>query len=159
METTAEAATPARLRNTPSRLLTQTAVHAHRLVAQGLSASGAHRYHYALLAALEEFGPASQAALGRRGGIDRSDVVAGVDELVDQKLVRRTPDPSDRRRNVITLTAAGRRQLRRLDGVVAGIQDALLEPLSAAERTQLTRLLSRVLDHHVAKQGMRSGST
>ncbi|MBE1609347.1 hypothetical protein [Actinopolymorpha pittospori] len=49
--------------------------------------------------------------------------------------------------------------MRRLDGVVAGIQDDLLEPLSAAERTQLTRLLSRVLDHHVAKQGLESGPT
>jgi DNA-binding MarR family transcriptional regulator len=148
-----EETAPARLRNTPSRLVTQTAVHAHRLVAQGLAAAGAHRYHYALLAALEEFGPASQAELGRRGGMDRSDVVAAINELVDRKLVRRTPDPSDRRRNTITITVTGRRQLRRLDGVLAGIQDDLLEPLSGAERTQLTRLLTRVLDHHAAKQG------
>lgn len=74
-----------------------------------------------------------------------------VEALLVQPAVRRTPDPSDRRRNTITITAAGRRQLRRLDGVLAGIQDDLLEPLSVAERTQLTRLLTRVLDHHAAK--------
>ena len=148
MERTADDATPARLRDKPSWLMTQTAMHAHRLVSEGLAAADARGYHYRLLAALEEFGPASQAALGRRTGIDRSYVVEAVNELADRGLVERARDPEDRRRNIITITPAGVRQLRRLDEVVAGIQDELLASLSADERDELARLLRKVLEHH-----------
>ncbi len=134
----------------PSWLLGQAAMHAHRLVVERLAAAGARGYHYRLLAALEEFGPASQATLGRRTGIDRSYVVEAVNELANGGLVERARDPDDRRRNVVTITPAGVRQLRRLDEVLAGIQDELFAPLSAEERAQLARLLARVLDHHAA---------
>jgi DNA-binding MarR family transcriptional regulator len=142
------AATPARLRHLPSRLLSQLAMHAQRLVGDGLGAADARQYHYALLAALSEFGPASQAELSGRTGIYRSDMVATVNELTAQGLVERAPDPDDRRRNVITMTPAGHRHLDRLDALVAGVQDELLAPLSPTERDQLTRLLTRLLDHH-----------
>ena len=148
METTTDDATPARLRRTPSWLLTHTATHVHRLMAAGFAAADARGYHYALLAALEEFGPSSQVALGRHCGMDRSDVVAMINELASTHLVKRTLDPADRRRNIITITPAGVQQLRRLDGVVAGLQDRLFAPLSGDERKELARLLTRVLDYH-----------
>ncbi|WP_067906800.1 MarR family winged helix-turn-helix transcriptional regulator [Actinomadura rubrobrunea] len=148
MSATPADATPARLQDAPSWLINQVSLHAQRLVAAHMAAAGARGYHYRLLAALEEFGPASQADLGRRTGIDRSDVVAMLNELSDQGLVRRSPDPSDRRRNVITITPAGTRRLHRLDRVLAQIQDELLAPLSPDERGELVRLLSRVLAHH-----------
>ena len=150
MEKPADDATPTRLREMPSWLLGRAATRAHRLVVEELSAAGARGYHYRLLAALEEFGPASQAALGRRTGIDRSYVVEVVNELSNGGLLERARDPDDRRRNVVTITPAGVRQLRRLDVVLAEIQDELFAPLSADERAQLARLLARVLDHHAA---------
>jgi MarR family transcriptional regulator, lower aerobic nicotinate degradation pathway regulator len=148
MDTAADDRAPVRLRSTPSWLITQIATHAGRLVSEAFAAAGARRYHYALLAALAEFGPASQAALGRRCGIDRSDVVAAINELAERDQVVRTPDPADRRRNIITITAGGVGQLERAGRGLSGVQDALLAPLSAAERDELTRLLARVLDHH-----------
>jgi MarR family transcriptional regulator, lower aerobic nicotinate degradation pathway regulator len=141
-------ATPARLRRLPSRLLTQTAMHADRLVNQGLARADARKWHYAVLAALQELGPASQAALSRRTGIYRSDLVAVINELADRGLIERAPDPADRRRNVITMTPHGRRRLRQLDKLVATIQDDLLAPLTQPERDQLVALLARLLDHH-----------
>jgi DNA-binding MarR family transcriptional regulator len=138
----------ARWEGLPSWLLTQTAAHAQRLVGEAFSSVQARGYHYRLLATLEEFGPASQAALGRRSGIHLSDMVAAVNELADRRLVERAPDPADRRRNVISLTAAGKRQLRRLEQRLDQTQDELLAPLSAEERQRLTGLLSRLLDHH-----------
>ncbi|SCL72548.1 MarR family winged helix-turn-helix transcriptional regulator [Micromonospora peucetia] len=139
---------PARLRTTPSWLLTQTAAHASRLVGDSFAGVGARGYHYRVLATLDEFGPASQADLGRRGGIDRSDVVATVNELTARDLVVRAPDPTDRRRNVITLTAAGRTELHRMGQALAEVQETLLAPLTSTEREQLTRLLGKLLDHH-----------
>src|SRR4051812_11115438 len=135
---------PASWEHLPSWLLTQTAGHAGRLVADGFSSVGARGYHYRLLATLEDFGPASQATLGRRSGIHLSDMVATINELADRKLVERASDPTDRRRNVVSLTGAGKRQLRRLEKQLAERQDELLAPLSPDERQQLTELLSRL---------------
>ncbi|MER7009310.1 MarR family transcriptional regulator [Dactylosporangium sp. NPDC000555] len=145
--------TPARWGSLPSWLLTQAASHAHRLVGDGFLSVQARGYHYRLLATLEEFGPASQADLGRRSGIHLSDMVAAINELADRKLVERATDPADRRRNIISLTAAGKRQLRRLEKRLAETQDELLAPLSPEERQRLTELLSRLLDHHNRRAG------
>ncbi|HEY0814689.1 MAG TPA: MarR family transcriptional regulator [Pseudonocardia sp.] len=149
--------TPARLRSMPSRLLMHTAMHADRLVTEGLAGVDARRWHFAALVALREYGPASQSTLSRRTGIYRSDLVAVINELAERGYVERAPDPVDRRRNVITLTPQGCRRLRHLDELVTGIQDDLLAPLSEPERDQLVRLLTRLLDHH-AQMAARSAA-
>jgi len=142
--------TPARLRSMPSRLLMHTAMHADRLVTEGLAAVDARKWHFAALVALHEYGAASQSTLSRRTGIYRSDLVAVINELAERGDVERAPDPVDRRRNVITLTPQGRRRLDRLDELVTGIQDELLAPLTEPERDHFVRLLTRLLDHHKA---------
>lgn len=143
-----EGVVPSRLRALPSWLVNQTAVPANALVSAAFDSVEARRHHYKVLAALDEYGPASQATLGRRCGIDRSDMVATINELTERGFVQRAPDPADRRRNVITLTRAGRGHLRQLDRLVGRAQDELLVPLSPAERTQLVDLLTRIVDHH-----------
>ena len=148
--TPAADATPALLNEKPSWLISQISAHAHRLLTKRLATAGARGYHFRLLAALEEFGPASQARLGGRAGLDRSDVVAALNDLAARGLVERTPDPADRRRNIVTITPAGRAHLRRLDRLLAGVQDELLAPLSPAERAELVRLLTRILEHQGA---------
>ncbi|MGK8524658.1 MarR family winged helix-turn-helix transcriptional regulator [Nocardia asteroides] len=102
-----------RLRILPTRLVNQVALVANRATERAMESTGSRRHHYALLATLGEFGPASQAELGRRTRIDRSDVVAAVNDLAARGLVERSPDPADRRRNIVTLTAAGARHLER----------------------------------------------
>jgi DNA-binding MarR family transcriptional regulator len=148
MTTASEDTRPARLTEKPTWLISETSRQAHRLLTDKLATAGSRGYHYRLLAALEEFGPGSQASLGRRTGMDRSDVVAAVNELVARRLVRRSPDPADARRNIIRITPAGLVHLLRLDALLDGVQDELLAPLSAPERAQLIRLLTRVLYHH-----------
>jgi len=138
---------PARLQALPTWLISQVETRAHRLLTERLGAEGSRGYHVRLLAALAEFGPASQASLGRRTAMNRSDVVTAVNELVDQGLAERTGDPADRRRNIVTMTPAGQARLGRLDDVLAQVQDELLAPLSAPERAELTRLLTRILGH------------
>lgn len=136
----------------PSWLLTQTAAHAHRLVADGFGAIGARGYHVRLLSSLIDDGPASQAALGRRTGIHLSDMVAALNELEADGYVARSPDPADRRRNVITVTTLGVARAAELDRQTGAIQEELLEPLSGEERRQLTEILRKLLAHH--RQGV-----
>jgi DNA-binding MarR family transcriptional regulator len=131
-------------------MLSRLAGRSYRLVVDRLKSAGVRRDHYAILAALEEFGPVSQATLGRRLGIDRSDVVAVLNDLERAGLALRAPDKHDRRRNAISITAAGARTLRSLDNLVDDAQAALLEPLSAKERRQFNDLLQRLVEHHQA---------
>ena len=107
--------------------------------------SGLRSYHYRLLAALDEGGPASQAELGRGTGIDRSDVTAALTELESRRLVERTVDPEHRRRNIVTITSEGVEQLMELDDVIDDVQEQVLGPLTPAQRRQFIDLISRML--------------
>lgn len=133
-----------RLDRLPSRLLGQAALRADRLVADALAEEGLRRHHYAVLATLADHGPASQAELGRRLWIDRSDMHAVLADLERAGLVTRARDAEDRRRNVVAVTPAAAPALERLDARVAEAQEALLAPLDAAGRAQLLDLLARL---------------
>jgi MarR family transcriptional regulator, lower aerobic nicotinate degradation pathway regulator len=137
---------PARLRRKPSWLIGRVSARAHRLIGETMAAADGHAYHFAILAALDEFGPDSQVRIGRRCGIDQSDMHAMLNELTEQRHVARTPDAGDRRRNLITLTDAGRRRLEELDTRLTRVQDDVLNALSATERDTLIALLTRILD-------------
>ena len=136
---------PQRLQRLPSWLLSASALVGDRLVNEALATEGVRKYHFRVLVALSDDGPLSQADLGRRLSIDRSDMAAVVAELEQRELVARARDDRDRRRNVVTVTAGGEDALSRLDAAIAAAQDELLAPLSAPERQQLTELLTRLL--------------
>lgn len=137
---------PRRLRRLPSWLSGQVALKAQRLVGEALAHEGVRRQHFTVLTSLSEQGPASQAELGRRLWIDRSDLHALLNELEGDGLVERIRDAEDRRRNVVALTRRGAAALKRLDKRVDAAQNALLGPLSATERRQLRGLLERLVD-------------
>ena len=135
---------PKRLQRLPSWLLSHAALTGDRLVSEALAAEGVRKYHFRVLVALEDDGPLSQADLGRRLAIDRSDMAAVAAELERRDFIARTRDDRDRRRNVVTITPAGAEALARMDAAIETAQDALLAALTKPEREQLTRLLARL---------------
>ncbi|NUP53744.1 MAG: MarR family transcriptional regulator [Catenulispora sp.] len=147
--------TPVRLRSRATWLLGQSANQGHRLIGERMHAAGVpSRSYYSLLAALSEVGATSQADLGRRIGLDRSDVTAAVTDLEAKGCLERTPDPADRRRNLVRITADGKAFLAGLDAEVAAAQEELLAPLAQEEREALVGMLVRVVAHHT---GLRLG--
>lgn len=138
---------PDRLWQLPSWLLIRLYPPANRLVADALGTPGA-RADFAVLASLAEFGPLSQAALCRRLAADRSDMAGYVAHLSTKQLVRREPDPDDRRRNIVTITPQGRRQLSTMQQRVQQAQDELLAPLDATQRAEFVATLQLLVDHH-----------
>jgi DNA-binding MarR family transcriptional regulator len=136
---------PERLRRLLTWLTAEAARKGRRLVDTSLAQDGARRQHFTVLTSLSEQGPTSQAELGRRLSIDRSDLHALLGELERDGIVTRVRDELDRRRNVVMLTRAGQSVLARLDMRIDTAQDALLEPLSAGERRELSRLLQKLL--------------
>src|SRR4051794_35500511 len=124
-----------RLRRKPSWLLSQAAIAGDRLVNEGRGGGGGVKSPFRGRPAVAADGPLSQAELGRRVHVDRSDMAAVVAELEDLGYVTRERDATDRRRNVVALTAAGREALERMDAAVETAQARLLEPLTPDERT------------------------
>lgn len=135
---------PRRLTKLPSWLAGQAAQRASRLVNEALGEEGFRRHHFAVMTALAEDGAASQADLGRRVWLDRSDLHAVLNELERDGQVLRKQDARDRRRNLVELTPAGVKTLKRLDARVDAAQEEFVAPLTAAERGELTRLLAAV---------------
>jgi DNA-binding MarR family transcriptional regulator len=133
-----------RVAGRPTWLLSRANARSHALLSDAFAAEGVRGYHFRLLAALDQHGPASQADLGRHTGIDRSDVVATLNDLVATGLAQRRPDPADRRRNVVTMTTRGADALERLDAVLDDVQDAVLAPLEPNERETFLRLLAKL---------------
>jgi DNA-binding MarR family transcriptional regulator len=139
--------TPERLKRQLSRLLGMTAAQTRQVAGDALGAVGAHKDHFVVLAALAEFGPASQATLSGRTRVYKSDLVAVLNDLADGGWIRRAADPVDKRRNVITITADGERRLAELDRVLDGVNEHVMAPLGAEERTELFALLGRINAH------------
>lgn len=136
---------PQRLRGTAFWLLGRAARAAQQLTSERLAQAGMRRGFYGVLATLAEFGPAAQADIGRRLGIDPSDMVAILNDLEQAGYVSRDRDPGDRRRNSVTLTQAGLDALGRFDEAIAAAQETVLAPFSPAEREQLIGLLEQLV--------------
>jgi DNA-binding MarR family transcriptional regulator len=137
---------PPFLRGLPSWLSAQLARRGEELVTRALASEGLRRPHFSVLTSLAEQGPASQATLGRRLWIDRSDLHAILNDLEEDGNVRRVRDPHDGRRNVVELTRRGTATRRRLAGRVATAQEALLAGLDADDRAELVRLLQTAVE-------------
>ena len=140
--------TPDRLSDRPTWLISRAFARSSALLAAGFEArgNGLRGYHYRLLAALEQWGPASQADLGRDTGIDRSDVTAAVTELESRGLIERRVDPDHKRRKIATITPSGLGVLLDLDAMIDDTQEAVLAPLTAAQRRQFISLMSKLLN-------------
>jgi DNA-binding MarR family transcriptional regulator len=101
--------------------------------------------HHAVLSAVAELGPVSQAELGRSLSIDPKDMVAILNDLQNDGLVTRAPDARDRRKNAIALSPSGKRRLLQTEKLGREANDELTAVLTPAERTQLTGLLARMV--------------
>lgn len=140
--------TPDRVRNRPSWLVGRAHSTSFGLLIAAFESSGTglRPFHYRMLAALDQWGAESQAALGRDTGIDPSDITTALVELEGRGLVERRVDPAHRRRNIVTITPGGVEALAQLDTVIEGVQAELLAPLDPAERRQFAELLRRVVE-------------
>ncbi|MEU4799876.1 MarR family winged helix-turn-helix transcriptional regulator [Streptomyces sp. NPDC023327] len=135
---------PSAIRTLPSWLLGRAAARGRALVADALAQEGLKMRHHVVLAAVADLGPVAQAELGRSVLLDPKDMVGVLNDLQADGLVDRAPDPKDRRKNAITITAKGRRLVARCTEAAERANETLLAPLSDAERTRLLEMLTRI---------------
>lgn len=128
----------------PTYALSLLGREAHDRMAETLQ-GGLRLGHLAVLGALVDEAPRTQRELAEQLRIHASDIVAIVDELVGQGLASRESDLRDRRRNLIRVTAVGRRLVRTATSDSRRISAELLAGLAAEERECLERLLLKAL--------------
>lgn len=85
-----------------------------------------------------------QSDLARATHLDRSTVVAVIDNLERRQLVERRAAPNDRRSNALRLTAGGSALLRKLKRCVAEHEKRLASHLTETERQMLAKLLLKI---------------
>ncbi|PZF83061.1 MarR family winged helix-turn-helix transcriptional regulator [Jiangella anatolica] len=120
------------------------------LTGQALAPYGLDPRELAVLVTLTQDGPQSQQELARPLQVDRTTMVAIVDRLEGLELVRRRPDPSDRRKNLIEPTEHGRQTgadaTRAVDAAERTFLDAAAD-VDAAELRDLLWALGRDFRH------------
>lgn len=137
--------TPPSLLAVTTFTLHKAAVANRRTLAARLSArTGLGLWHFAVLTALDDFGPATQRRLGDLLGLDPSDMVRLMDDLIDLRLADRERDPADRRRYRVTLTPGGRTALEEARRVIDEVEHETLAPLTADERAHLHALAAKL---------------
>lgn len=118
----------------------------HRSIAErALAALGLGVKEFGALSVLVEEGPLSQQRLGERQGVDRTTMVAVVDELERRGLVERRRNPDDRRAYSLHPTSKGRRMLRQASEAAKRAEDEFLAPISAGDRRRLKQLLQTLI--------------
>ena len=86
----------------------------------------------------------SQSDLSERLLVDKSNVTGLIDRLESAGLIRRRPDPEDRRRYHVELTAAGRRQIDAVDPLYHKMVGAVMSELTETEYRTLIRLTRKL---------------
>lgn len=99
---------------------------------------------YAALVKVRDFGKVSQNRLGRAVAMDPATSQGVTQRLLAKKLIRREPDPDDKRRALVSLTPEGETLLERLIPRGVRITEETLAPLSPSDRKQFLALLKKI---------------
>jgi DNA-binding MarR family transcriptional regulator len=144
MAATAAAAGPPILderRSSPGLLLAFLGQHAMRVLREAHTAHDLKPRQFQLLGLLREEGEQSQGELRRRMDVDPSILVTLLNPLEEVGLVSRERDPDDRRRHMVTLTAAGKREFESAIQAQVSAEEVLFAGLDSLQREQLRDLL------------------
>ncbi|MCV7108807.1 MULTISPECIES: MarR family winged helix-turn-helix transcriptional regulator [Mycolicibacterium] len=125
-------------------LLSQLGVHIADDFVVRLEPFGVGPRTFAVLTALSADDGQSQRQLATLLGIHRNAMVAVVDKLESQGLVKRTPHAQDRRAFAIRLTDKARELLPALDAQGRLQEETITAMLTGQERDALRHLLQRV---------------
>lgn len=114
--------------------------HRHRLTPVGITPAQSRL----LRTVARSSAPPRMADVAEQLGVVPRAVTSLVDALEERDLVRRAPDPGNRRVTRIEVTEGGRATLARLRRARRAAAEEILAPLSRAQRDELSDLLARL---------------
>lgn len=128
--------------------VTRLESHVDRLVAEQLARYGLGRGEFDVLATLRRSGEPfrlNPKVLSGRLMLSSGAMTNRLDNLEKRGLIKRIPDPTDRRALLIELTREGLRTIDELVAEHVRNLEKLLEPLTKSERRELAGLLRKLL--------------
>jgi DNA-binding MarR family transcriptional regulator len=138
------AALPPSMRDRVPFLLFRASQASLSLANQMLAQIGLCARQAGILTMVTELEPMTQKALSDALGIDRTTMVALLDDLEDKGLAARQRHPRDRRAFLVHPTDSGRAAKVAAVRILDEQQRRFLAPLAPAERSQLAALLTRL---------------
>lgn len=118
----------------------------HRLLDRRMAEQGASLARTKFLIYLDKEGPSRGTDIADLLGLAPRTVTEALDGLERDGLVRRDPDPSDRRAKRVSLTEEGRNAIAATEPLRISLIDRIFGTLDAEERAQLDRILARISD-------------
>lgn len=106
-----------------------------------LHAHGLSMWAYSVLYGLAGRSVRTQVALADAIGADKTRIISTLDDLQRRGLISREPDPDDRRRRVLSLTAAGERLRAAVQADIQRQEERVLARLPDEDRAALLRSL------------------
>lgn len=108
-----------------------------QLTTATLEPLGIKPLEWAALSCLDEQRGLSQREVADLLGIDRTRMVALVDEVEAKGWVERRPQPGDRRKNIVSLTKSGRELMKRAGRLIDGCEQRFLSALDEQDAKRL----------------------
>jgi len=97
-----------------------------------------------LVSLVVDFGPHTQTQIADVLSLGRAATGSCVDQLEERNLVKRAPDPEDRRVWVVTATSDGQKMAEEIRIIDQVLQAELRTGITRAERQQLANLLIKI---------------
>lgn len=132
--------------NQPGHLLRRAQQRAVEIYQHEVGEAGLRPPQFAVVLTVFQNPGLNQTALVQLTGIDRSTIADMLSRLVRRGILKRRRTDTDGRANTLQVTDAGEAMLREAVGIVARVQERILEPLTPAERENFMRLLMKVSD-------------
>lgn len=112
--------------------------------ARVLSGTGMRQVLFGILSVVDANPGINQGAAGRMLGIQRANMVALINELVDKDWIERKVAAEDRRAFALTMTDTGSKELAACLARIRAHEEEMLSDLSAADRARLIALLGKI---------------
>lgn len=109
-----------------------------------LAGTGMRQVLFGILSVVDANPGINQGAAGRMLGIQRANMVALINELVDKDWIERKVAADDRRAFALTMAPAGSAKLAECLARIRAHEEEMLSDLSAADRTRLITLLGKI---------------
>ncbi len=116
----------------------------HAVIFAGLMGNDLTPTQWAAMAKLFEMGPCTQNLLGRLTAMDAATIKGVIDRLIRRGFASTRPDPANKRRIIVDLTAEGHALVANSHSRAKAITQETLAPLSAAEQDLLLPLLMKL---------------
>ena len=109
-----------------------------------LHARGLSMWAYVALTHLAKAPAPTQMALAEQMRYDKTRLIGILDELAEEGLIERAPDPDDRRARIVRLTATGRARHLEAQADIRAMEAEMLDALSDTQRAVLRETLAKL---------------